>query len=113
MNEASYGTKYLTDSVKIAKTLKDMFDKACTSAARHGHVIKNEMMVYGFLISGVRIEFVKYVFLGGRLFLFKGGFNDELPLSLNKTTLLTGQDVLVEILLPSKRIEDTANKLED
>ncbi|KAF9414263.1 hypothetical protein BGZ76_004902, partial [Entomortierella beljakovae] len=93
-NEASYGTKYLNDSVKTAKTLKDMFDIACVNAARHGHDIKCDMEAYGIVTSGLRIEIVILKYLKGRLFYFKRNFVDELPPILNKTTLWTIKGIL-------------------
>ncbi|ORZ12044.1 hypothetical protein BCR41DRAFT_423242 [Lobosporangium transversale] len=110
--EASYGTKYLNDSVKTAKTLKDMFDIACVNAARHGHDIKCDMKAYGIVTSGLRIEIVILKYLKGRLFYFKRNFADELPPILNETTLWTIKGILVEILLMRQRMEDKAKELE-
>ncbi|KAF9112444.1 hypothetical protein BGX27_003366, partial [Mortierella sp. AM989] len=111
-NESSYGTKYLTDGVKTAKTLKDMFDMACSKAALNGNLIKNDLEVYGYLVSGLRIEFVTFKYFGGRFFLFKRNYTDDLPPILNNNTIWKVKRVLEEFLLMRKRMEDMATMLE-
>ncbi|KAF9343260.1 hypothetical protein BGX26_006009, partial [Mortierella sp. AD094] len=59
-NENSYGTKYLDDGMKLAKALKDMFDNVCAKAASNRSDVaslKTKIEVYGFLVSGTKLDF--------------------------------------------------------
>ncbi|KAF9198581.1 hypothetical protein BGZ49_000573 [Haplosporangium sp. Z 27] len=111
-NEGSYGTKYLTDGVKIAKAMKDMFDIACTEAAKKGHDIQKDMEVYGFQVSGLRIEFMTLRYVEGRLLYLERGHTIQLPSILNATTFWTIKKALIQFLLTRQRMEDMANNLE-
>ncbi|KAF9169302.1 hypothetical protein BGX20_010491 [Mortierella sp. AD010] len=109
-DEGQYGTKFLVDSVKLAKLLKDMFDFACTQAGGNGSdviVMINKLEVYGFLISGLRIEFVSLKYLGGRHFYFNREGDHSLPDLLNddavaKISRLAKQFLIWRFLTTSK-----------
>ncbi|KAF8976371.1 hypothetical protein BGZ46_008319 [Entomortierella lignicola] len=100
-NEASYGTKFITDSLKVAKVLKDMFDLACNEAGLSGsdvNVAREGMETYGFLASGSRIEFVTLRHFGGRFLYFNRGYSASLPLNSDDETLMRIKRILIYFL---------------
>ncbi|KAF9415576.1 hypothetical protein BGZ76_004779, partial [Entomortierella beljakovae] len=62
-DEGDTGTKILTDGVKISKVMKDTFDKI-TQPCRLSYKCRTQLVVYGLLISGLRVEFISIRFLG-------------------------------------------------
>ncbi|KAF9918090.1 hypothetical protein FBU30_000378, partial [Linnemannia zychae] len=100
-NEHFYGTKFMLDSLKMSKLLKDMFDFACNEACMKGtlaDIARAGVEVYGFLISGWRIEFVSLRHFGGRFMYFKRENIDSLPLTLNNDSLIEIKRVLIKFL---------------
>ncbi|KAF9199426.1 hypothetical protein BGZ49_010464 [Haplosporangium sp. Z 27] len=111
-NESSYGTKYLVDSVKLSKVLKDMFDCICTRAiANRSNVnsgLKSKLQIYGFLVSGKRLEFWVLRHFGGRFYMTKKISEHVLPAQLHEETFSKIRRLLVEFLMIRVRMEETA-----
>ncbi|KAF9916880.1 hypothetical protein FBU30_001108, partial [Linnemannia zychae] len=100
-NEHFYGTKFMLDSLKMSKLLKDMFDFACNEACMRGtsaDIARAGVEVYGFLISGWRIEFVSLRHFGGRFMYFKRENVDSLPLRLDNDSLIEIKRILIKFL---------------
>ncbi|KAF9085823.1 hypothetical protein BGX27_003360 [Mortierella sp. AM989] len=111
-NENSYGTKYLTDGMKLAKALKDQFDNACAKAASNLSDVasfKKKIEVYGFLVSGAKLDFVTLRYFGGRFFLFKKISEVHLPIDLHERSFSKIRNILIQFLLIRMRMEETAD----
>ncbi|KAF9085879.1 hypothetical protein BGX27_003313 [Mortierella sp. AM989] len=110
-NENSYGTKYLTDGLKLSKSLKDMFDNICTRALSNGsdvNSLKSTLQVYGFLVSGEKIEFLTLRSFGGRYYFMDKISEHFLPTQLHEDTFSKIRNLLQEFLSIGKRMEKTS-----
>ncbi|KAF8977881.1 hypothetical protein BGZ46_007051 [Entomortierella lignicola] len=109
-NENSYGTKHLTDGLKLSKSSKDMFDNICTRALSNRsdvNSLKSTLQVYDFLVSGEKIEFLTLRSFGGSYYFMDKISEHFLPTQLHKDTFSKIRDLLQEFLLIRKRMEET------
>ncbi|KAF9192570.1 hypothetical protein BGZ49_003402 [Haplosporangium sp. Z 27] len=110
------GTKELDDSVKISKVMKDMLDFVCTGACINGSDISEErkkMEIYGFLMSGLSIEFTSLKHLGGRYFYLNRENKEVLPDRLTDITILKIRRILIEFLELKIRMENIVKQLDE
>ncbi|KAF9086653.1 hypothetical protein BGX27_003144 [Mortierella sp. AM989] len=113
-NENSYGTKYLSDGEKLSKALKDMFDNICTKAVSNRSDVtslKSTLEVYGFLVSGEKLEFLTLRYFGGRFYMLQKISEHFLPTHLHMDTFAKIRNLLNEFLLIRKRMEESAQSI--
>ncbi|KAF9418843.1 hypothetical protein BGZ76_004327 [Entomortierella beljakovae] len=115
-DNSGYGTKELEDSVKISKVMKDMLDFVCIGASINGNNVseeKKKIEVYGFLVSGLSIEFLSLKYLGGRYFYLNREKREILPDRLTDISFLKIRRILIEFLELKIRMESTVKLLDE
>ncbi|KAF9183662.1 hypothetical protein BGZ49_004543 [Haplosporangium sp. Z 27] len=113
-NEGPNGTKILLDGLKMSKLLKDMFDKACIEACSKGTLpvtARNGVVVFGFLVSGCKIQFVSLKHFGGRFSYLIREKAESLPLHLDDQSFLIIKSILRIFLRKRLQMEDAASRL--
>ncbi|KAF9413458.1 hypothetical protein BGZ76_005032 [Entomortierella beljakovae] len=98
------GTKSLTDCRKLAKLLKDMFDLMYTKCGGSDYVLSN-LRVYGFLISGSRVELISFRYQEGRFYRLVKEQELCIPRTLNNGGHKLLIKIAVQFLLIRYRME--------
>ena len=114
-NEGPNGTKVLLDGLKISKLLKDMLDKACDEACSKGTIsntARKGIEVFGFLVSGLRIQFVSSKHFGGRFSYLIREKAESLPSHLDDQSFQIIRSLLSIFLRKRLQMEEAASRLE-
>ncbi|GJJ67783.1 hypothetical protein EMPS_00129 [Entomortierella parvispora] len=101
-DEGAIGTKVLTDSLKTAKVLKDMFDHIFLTSKSQTFV-KKRLEIVGILQSALRLQFVSVDFVAGRFLRMNEEKTLEVPRSLGDVRSL--MLLIKEILVLGLRLE--------
>ncbi|KAF9900805.1 hypothetical protein BX616_002497 [Lobosporangium transversale] len=100
-DEGSYGTKVLSDGLKTAKSLKDMHDYACTETCLNGiqqQTAREKVEVFGFLVSGLRIQFITLKHFGGRFMYLHRETPQSMPRQLDDKSFRKVKKLLITSL---------------
>ncbi|KAF8923991.1 hypothetical protein BGZ58_002310 [Dissophora ornata] len=101
-DEGAAGSKVLTDGLKIAKIMKDMFDQTFT-VSKDQTFVKQNLEIVGILQSALRVQFLSLDFVAGRFSRLNREKTFEVPKSLDhvKSLML----LIKEILVLGRRVE--------
>ncbi|KAF8951868.1 hypothetical protein BGZ46_003760 [Entomortierella lignicola] len=106
-DQGATGTKVLKDSRKLAKLLKDMFDHICSICLNPGN-IRTQLRVYGFLISGLRVEFVSLKYVDGRFYCLTRERTHSIPTTWDNLSVMSILVLVKEFLVFRERMESMA-----
>ncbi|KAF9432537.1 hypothetical protein BGZ76_010657 [Entomortierella beljakovae] len=104
------GTKFLSDGVKIAKVMKDMYDRIFNHC-RWSESEKENLEVYGLLISQFRVDFLSLRRLKGRYYRLQREESITVPTEWTDESIRRILALISEFLLLRMRVESMAKNI--